>query len=170
MCCCCCKGERWIKTLQGRVKFVAVSFSTVSLFGLCILFILYFAGALPIAISQLIGKVIYVVMAVCLNVLLYQGATYKKESYLTVWLVAVMVQNLITFGYGIFAIYLCTISSTPELITLPVLCFTFGILHVLIWCVALKFKKEVARERKMCFDMKNEEIEKPLQYAQDLYS
>ena len=162
MCCCCCRGqERWIKTLQGRVKFVAVSFSIVSVFGLCILFVLYFADLLPIATSQLIGKVIYVIMTVCLNILLYQGARFRNEMYLTIWLVAVMIQNVVTFGYGIFAIYLCTISSSSELITLPVLCFAFGILHFLIWCVALKFKRQVASEKEIRLDIQNHEIDKP---------
>ena len=160
--CCCCRGEeRWIKTLQGRVKFVAVSFSIVSVFGLCILFVLYFAGALPIAISQLIGKVIYVIMTVCLNILLYQGARYKNEMYLTIWLVAVMIQNIVTFGYGIFAIYLCTQSSSSELVALPVICFTFGVMHVLIWCVALKFKRQLASERELHLGFQNDETGKP---------
>ena len=168
MCFCCCpwrKREPWIKTLQGRVKFVSISFSVFSLFGLPISFVIYFAGGLPIAISQLIGKVIYVLTTVGLNILLYQGARYKNEIYLTIWLVAVMAQNIATFGYGIFAIYLCTLSTSKELITLPVLCFTFGTMHVLIWCIALKFKREVSLEHKQYSEVTTEEgDEKFLEY------
>ena len=164
----CLKRERWIKTLQGRVKFVAVSFSVVSVLGLCILFILYFASALPIAISQLIGKVIYVIMTLSINVLLYQGARYKNVTYLKIWLGVVMLQILVTFGYGSYAVYLCTIRSASKLITLPVLCFTFGVFHLLIWLIVLKFKKEVTSEHKTYLDIEPEETDKQLEYEQSL--
>ena len=157
----CCKGEKWIKSLQGRVKFVAVSFSVMSCFGLCILFVLYFAGFLPIAITQLVGKVVYVIMTVCLNVLLYQGARYKNTTYLTIWLVAVMIQNVITIVYGIYSVYLCTISSRLELVLVPILCFIFTIFHFIIWCLTFKFLKQVAREEQNNMDIQNEELNEP---------
>ena len=163
----CWKGEKWIKSLQGRVKFVAVSFSLMSCFGLSILFVLYFAEFLPIAVSQLVGKVVYVILTVCLNILLYQGARYKNETYLNIWLVAVMAQNVITIAYGIYASYLCTISTSLELILVPVLCAIFTVFHFVIWCLTYKFKKQVASERKEHSDME-EEIHEPFKDDEEI--
>ena len=167
---CCYRRERWIKTLQGRVKFVAVSFSVVSLFGLCIMFILYFAKALPITITQLIGKVIYVLMTVGLNVLLYQGARYRIELYLLIWLVLVMIQIVVTFGYGIFTAYLCTLSSSSQLIALPVLCFAYDVFHLLIWFIVLKFKKEVSTGHNAYQDVEIEEVDKQYECEEISYT
>ena len=144
----CKRKERCIKTLQGHVKFMAVSFSIVSLFGLCILFILYFARALPIIYPQLIGKLIYVIITVLLNIMLYQATRYRNQSYLITWLVLVMVQIIVAFGYGFFTLYICIVGSIYKLIFLPVLCFIFGGLHLCFWLVVLKFAKETARLNK----------------------
>ena len=157
----CCKGEKWIKTLQGRVKFVAVSFSVMSCFGLSILFVLYFAELLPIAVSQLVGKVVYVILTVCLNIVLYQGARYKNETYLTIWLVAVMVQNVVTIAYGIYATYLCTISTSLELILVPILCAIFTIFHFLIWFLTFKFKRQVSSEHKHNLEIHDDDLDEP---------
>ena len=164
----CWKGEKWIKSLQGRVKFVAVSFSVMSCFGLSILFVLYFAELLPIAISQLVGKVVYVILTVCLNIVLYQGARYKNETYLNIWLVAVMIQNVITIAYGIYATYLCTISTSRELVLVPILCAIFTIFHFLIWFLTFKFKRQVSNEKQYEADIENEDQEEPFKHEEIL--
>ena len=141
---CCGKRERWIKHLQGRVKFIAIAFSVFSLLGLCILCILYFSKTLPIVQTQLATKVIYVGIAIILNVMLYHSTCTRNLSLIKIWLICVMMQICVAVGYGIFGIYVAIRQSSSKLVVLPVLYFIFAILHLYCWFVVLKFLREQA--------------------------